>query len=148
MNERIKELIEQAGLSVLLGNNWLYGEQLEKFAKLVLADEPENIPKYIGMKERDGELRIKAGLKLSYADPYCIEGFDEKRGKMFSPFEALQHYADLVRADERAECAKLCLEPIYYGQVQNNRSMVGGNKYVRDKTAQECAAAIRARRNT
>ena len=46
---------------------------------------------------------------------------------------------------EREACAKLCLEPIYYGQVQNNRSTVGGNKYVRDKTAQECAAAIRAR---
>jgi len=46
---------------------------------------------------------------------------------------------------EREACAALCLEPIHYGQVQNNKSTVGGNKYVRDKTAQECAYLIRAR---
>ena len=39
MNERIKELVEQAGLSALLGNNWLYGEELEEFAELIRADE-------------------------------------------------------------------------------------------------------------
>ena len=57
----------------------------------------------------------------------------------------LERFAELVRQDEREACAKLCLEPIHYGQVQNNRSTVGGNKYVRDKTAQECAYLIRAR---
>jgi hypothetical protein len=60
----------------------------------------------------------------------------------------IQHIEDLYeqgRADEREACAKLCLEPIHYGQVQNNNSTVGGNKYVRDKTAQECAYLIRAR---
>jgi hypothetical protein len=39
MNKRLKELIEQAGLSALLGNNWLYGEELERFAELVRDDE-------------------------------------------------------------------------------------------------------------
>ena len=43
MNERIKELIEQAGLSTLLGNNWLYGEQLEEFAELVREDERKRL---------------------------------------------------------------------------------------------------------
>ena len=47
MNERIKELIEQAGLSTLLGNNWLYGEQLEEFAELVRQDEREANAKLI-----------------------------------------------------------------------------------------------------
>lgn len=41
MNERIKELAEKAGLSTILGNNWLYGEQLEEFAELVRQDERE-----------------------------------------------------------------------------------------------------------
>jgi len=59
--------------------------------------------------------------------------------------ETIERFAELVRADEREACAKLCLEPIHYGQVQNNRSTVGGKKYVRDKTAQECAYLIRAR---
>ena len=57
----------------------------------------------------------------------------------------LERFAEFVRSDEREACAKLCLEPIHYGQVQNNKSTVGGNKYVRDKTAQECAYLIRAR---
>ena len=57
----------------------------------------------------------------------------------------LEKFAELVRQDEREACAKLCLEPIHYGQIQNNKSTVGGNKFFRDKTAQECAAAIRAR---
>lgn len=39
MNEQLKKLIEQAGLSALLGNNWLYGEELEEFAELVRDDE-------------------------------------------------------------------------------------------------------------
>jgi hypothetical protein len=55
---------------------------------------------------------------------------------------------DLVnraKAEEREACAKLCLELIHYGQVQNNKSTVGGNKYVRDKTAHECATEIRGR---
>ena len=43
MNERIKELIEQAGLSTLLGNNWLYGEQLEEFAEIVREDERKRL---------------------------------------------------------------------------------------------------------
>jgi len=61
--------------------------------------------------------------------------------------ETAKYIRELQQAvlDEREACAKLCLEPIYYGQVQNNRSTVGGNKYVRDKTAQECAYLIRAR---
>ena len=35
MNERIKELAEQAGLSTF----WLYVEQLDRFAELIRADE-------------------------------------------------------------------------------------------------------------
>ena len=47
MNKRLKELIEQAGLSVLLGNNWLYGEKLEEFAELVRQDEREACAKLV-----------------------------------------------------------------------------------------------------
>jgi hypothetical protein len=43
MNERLKELIEKAGLSALLGNNWLYGEELEEFAELVLQNYASQI---------------------------------------------------------------------------------------------------------
>ena len=43
MNERLKDLIEQAGLSALLGNNWLYGEHLERFAELVLQNYASQI---------------------------------------------------------------------------------------------------------
>ena len=67
---------------------------------------------------------------------------DDERDKL------QKHYLvifEQIRLDEREACAKLCLEPIHYGQVQNNKSTVGGNKYARDRTAQECAAAIRAR---
>ena len=37
MNEHIKELAEQAGLSTF----WLYVEQLDRFAELIRADERE-----------------------------------------------------------------------------------------------------------
>lgn len=43
MNEQLKKLIEQAGLSALLGNNWLYGEELEEFAELVLQNYASQI---------------------------------------------------------------------------------------------------------
>ena len=42
MNERVKELAEQAGLTALLGHNWLYGEELTRFAELIRQDERMN----------------------------------------------------------------------------------------------------------
>jgi hypothetical protein len=131
MNERLKELAEQAGATV---HKAMHGKaisflenDLERFAELILNDEPQNSPKWEGMKPIDGELRIKAGIKLSHKDPYCMEGVDMARGKMYSPLEALQNYADLIRedeangmretymkmihdaiADEREACAALC----------------------------------------
>ena len=41
MNERIKELAEQAGIGALFEHNWGYDEELERFAKLVRQDERE-----------------------------------------------------------------------------------------------------------
>ena len=91
------------------------------------------------MNERLKELAEQAGL------------YEEPNGD-WKPFASehvigkdLERFANLVRQDEREACAALCLEPITYGRVQNNASTVGGHKYVRDKTAQECVAAIRAR---
>ena len=42
----IKELAEQAGLTALLGHNWLYGEELTRFAELVRLDETKACAKH------------------------------------------------------------------------------------------------------
>jgi hypothetical protein len=161
MNERLKELAEQAGATV---HKAMHGKaisflenDLERFAELILNDEPQNSPKWEGMKPIDGELRIKAGIKLSHKDPYCMEGVDMARGKMYSPLEALQNYADLIRedeangmretymkmihdaiADEREACAKLC-EKVHadYINDRNNDGYDWPDGY-------NCAEAIRA----
>jgi len=156
MNERIKELAEYAGIEWIdMSNQWVADdEDIERFSKLLLSDEPQNSPKWEGMKPIDGELRIKAGIKLSHKDPYCMEGVDMARGKMYSPLEALQNYADLIRedeangmretymkmihdaiADEREACAKVCDE------LLANPNIGGGWS---DATI-ECSVQIRAR---
>ena len=111
------------------------------------------------MNERLKELAVQAGFDVEQT-AYGKKVFIDDRGvtdqlELFAELvrdderDKLQkHYLVIVkqiRKDEREACAKLCLEPIHYGQVQNNKSTVGGNKYVRDKTAQECAYLIRAR---
>jgi len=90
------------------------------------------------MNERLKELAEQAGLM-------CTEDVNADGLVLWFKKFDLERFAELVRADEREACAALCLEPIRYGQVQNNQSTVGGHKYVRDKTAQECAYLIRAR---
>ena len=55
MNERLKDLIEQAGLSALLGNNWLYGEELERFAELVRQDERKSCANILDVFAEDME---------------------------------------------------------------------------------------------
>ena len=57
----------------------------------------------------------------------------------------LERFAELIRADERDVCAALCLEPILYGRVENNRTTVGGNRFSRQKTYTECYKAIKER---
>ena len=59
----------------------------------------------------------------------------------------LERFAELVRADEREACAKVCEELLerpsgYQGTWE------GYGKFKTQMTGQECAAAIRARRNT
>ena len=67
---------------------------------------------------------------------------DDDRG-----FEPLWRFAELVRADEREACAKLCEELLerpsgYQGTWE------GYGNFKTQMTGQECAAAIRARSNT
>lgn len=57
----------------------------------------------------------------------------------------IEHFAELVRADEREECAKVCEELLerpsgYQGTWE------GYGKFKTQMTGQECATAIRARR--
>ena len=61
--------------------------------------------------------------------------------------EDLERFAELVRADEREACAKVCEELLerpsgYQGTWE------GYGKFKTQMTGQECAAAIRARSNT
>ena len=60
---------------------------------------------------------------------------------------SLDRFAELVRADEREECAKVCEELLerpsgYQGTWE------GYGKFKTQMTGQECATAIRARSNT
>ena len=138
MNERLKEFAEQT--SVTMSNVYAcYEREIERFAKLLATEEPQNFPKWEGMKPIDGELRIKAGIKLSHKDPYCMEGVDMNRGKMYSPLEALQIFADLVRQDEREANAKLC-EKVHDDYI-NDRNNDGYDW----PDGHNCAEAIRAR---
>jgi hypothetical protein len=159
MNERLKELAEYAGIEWIdMSNQWVADdEDIERFSKLLLSDEPQNSPKWEGMKPIDGELRIKAGIKLSHKDPYCMEGVDMARGKMYSPLEALQNYADLIRedeangmretymkmihdaiADEREACAALC---------DDIADRIMGDNVTGSDGAGYCVKEIRARSN-
>ena len=71
MNERLKELIEKAGLSALLGNNWLYGEELEEFAELVLQNYASQImtteerERFIRDDEREACAKLCEDLQLT-----------------------------------------------------------------------------------
>lgn len=75
------------------------------------------------MNERNKELAIAAGIYTN-------------QSKM------LETFADLIRADEREACAKVCEQPIDEIQITDTISEV---VYM---DAHECAAAIRARGNT
>ena len=61
--------------------------------------------------------------------------------------EEIKRFAELVRADEREACAKVCEELLerpsgYQGTWE------GYGKFKTQMTGQECATAIRARSNT
>lgn len=59
---------------------------------------------------------------------------------------ALERFAELVAAAEREACARVCLESVVTSMdPRNNRITVDANSFFRQKTASECAAAIRAR---
>ena len=64
-------------------------------------------------------------------------GFTQPEGETwYEAFpQCIERFAELVRADEREACAKVCDE-------------YDGSWYVHRIGAQECAAAIRARSNT
>jgi len=73
-------------------------------------------------------------------------GFDDVTDyKWECRHDHLERFAEMVRADEREICAALCLEPIQYGRVENNKSTVGGGRFSRQKTYTECYKAIKQR---
>jgi hypothetical protein len=76
------------------------------------------------MNERDIELAKQAGLKTYQEQAPGLDG-------MVGSWEAIAAFADLIRADEREACAKVCDE------VAESRG-----------DADECATEIRGRRNT
>ena len=139
MNERIKELAEYAGIEWIdMSNQWVADdEDIERFSKLLLNDEPQNSPKWEGMKPIDGELRIKAGIKLSHKDPYCMEGVDMARGKMYSPLEALQNYADLIREDEREAIIKIVMQNVSPAMARGCEDDIRARSNNRTKTSRD-----------
>jgi len=87
------------------------------------------------MNERDKELAKQADNEFTgeISDDlnHCLVGT-----------EAIQKYADLIRADEREACAKVCEQPIDEIQITDDCSEM---RYMDGK---ECAEAIRAKENT
>ena len=80
-------------------------------------------------------------LERMKADEHCREQY------WSATDDELQAFANLVRADEREACAKVCEELLerpsgYQGTWE------GYGKFKTQMTGQECAAAIRARSNT
>jgi hypothetical protein len=69
----------------------------------------------------------EADPKANLSEPYCLD--HETRAW-------LERFAALVAAAEREACAKVCEEM---------RTYVGRNNAVTQSSAQDCAAAIRAR---
>jgi hypothetical protein len=67
---------------------------------------------------------------------------DDDRG-----FEPLWRFAELVRADEREACAKVC-EGLLDRPSGYQGTWEGYGKFKTQMTGQECAAAIRNRSNT
>jgi hypothetical protein len=59
------------------------------------------------MKSKDNELRMQVGLVVTHTDDELLFVRSEKYA---NTLDALQAFADLVRADEREACAKLCEE--------------------------------------
>lgn len=84
------------------------------------------------MNERDKELAAEAEAYADYdfkGEVYWREAYEAK-------------LIDLIRADEREACAKMCEQPIDEIQITDTISDV---VYM---DAHECAAGIRARGNT
>ena len=85
------------------------------------------------------------------ANPPHLERFaemvraDERQGCADDYLKIMRNAVEAARQDEREICAALCLEPIQYGRVENNRSTVGGNRFSRQKTYTECYKAIKER---
>jgi hypothetical protein len=89
------------------------------------------------MNKRDIELALQAGLGKPYVSKTrCTSGVK------INDVDALQRFADLIRADEREACAKVCEQPIDEIQITDTISEV---VYM---DAHECASRIRARGNT
>jgi len=82
------------------------------------------------MNERDKELAKQAGYTKAHHDEY---------GRLtVMPEFNREKFADLIRADEREACAKVCDE----------MQLLGPYKDVQAATLEDAAAAIRARGNT
>lgn len=70
---------------------------------------------------------------------------DERQGCADDYLKIMRDAVEAARQDEREICAALCLEPIQYGRVENNSSTVGGGRFSRQKTYTECYKAIKQR---
>jgi hypothetical protein len=123
MNERLKELAVQAGLSreFSVSGLWLADdEELERFADLVRADEREAI-------NLDHRIALAAGAKKGKKGYW---EFDEHELKVF---------IGLIRESEREACARLCesnmVNEYASGKVDHNEQ----------SWTEFCAVAIRAK---
>ncbi len=83
------------------------------------------------MIDLDKELAKQAGLKTYQEQAPGLDG-------MVGSWEAIEAFADLIRADEREACAKVC-DTEWDGD---------SDTYEYAEASNECAAAIRARGNT
>lgn len=84
------------------------------------------------MSQQDVQIAFQAGFVTYELEDYTDGGYDIR----------YERFADLIRADEREACAKVCEQPIDEIQITDTISEV---VYM---DAHECAAVIRARGNT
>ena len=97
------------------------------------------------MNKQDKELAKQAGFhSVVLLDVYGGEGLCDSE---LDDLNSLQKFADLIRADEREACAKVC--DAEARQFERNSDGAHDERYDwKADGAHDCAEAIRARGNT